>query len=150
MRRCNTRRDGQVEFRGQLVECPADSGGPWGLLLAPVKGEERAIGSKSADPCLCAVQVIADRPCHTRSEGNQPALSKFRLANHQELLVEINVLSLQSARFAHPQAQSVEEGQDHPVGFTPIGKAWITIQLSSKAQKTSNLVRVEEKWLARH
>jgi hypothetical protein len=87
--------------------------------------------------------------CHPRSERNQPVFAEFRFANHQELLVKVNVLSLQSAHFAHAQAQTIEKCEDHPIGFALIGSPRMGAQLSGEVEKAPNLVRAEEEWWER-
>jgi hypothetical protein len=98
---------------------------------------------------VCALQIIADRVCHPWSERNQPVFPEFRSANHQELLVKVNVLSLQSAHFAYAQAQTIEKCEYHPIGFASIGSPRVRAQLSGEVEKAPNLVRAEEKWWER-
>src|ERR1035437_6856342 len=95
------------------------------------------------------MQIIADRVWHPWSKRNQPVFPEFRFANHQELLVKVDILVLQSAHFAHAQAQAIEKHEDHPIGLASIGSPRMWALLSGEVEKAPNLVRAEEKWRKR-
>jgi hypothetical protein len=106
-------RRGQAERAGQLVE---DRAGRARVdAVAPVEGEQRRLVAGrslfTAAGCLAGDEFGDARPVR-----DKPALAELAAMHDQQGPLLVKVTQAQPARFPGPQAQSVAEGEDRPVG----------------------------------
>ena len=95
---------------------------------------------------LVLLEIAAQRAAHAGSERGQPALAELRLADVQVLTFEIEVPAAKPRDLAHPQSEPVHQGEDHPVGRSPMGCKGSVAQIGGTDEKPLDLRGLEQKW----
>jgi len=79
----------------------------------------------------------------TRSKWHKPAFGEFRLADHQEMSVKIDVTGAQARHFSYSQAQTIHEQKGKLIRLTSLGATRGVRQLSGGIQQLTCLTTVE-------
>src|SRR5947207_15026482 len=91
--RGNSGRDDQVEFRDQLVKGRTDCGRSNGPLVVFSKREQGAILRDRSQARFSASQKAGEFLRHSWPKGDKPILSKLRLADQKNRLIDIHVFA---------------------------------------------------------
>src|ERR1700722_8692748 len=110
----------QLKAGQQFVECPSNSVRANRRPFRLVKCKHRAVGRNRPKAPPSTIQKFCNREAHPWPEWDQSILSKFRLTNHQKLVLEIDVLAAQPRHFADAKPQTIQQHEDHPIDSSAV------------------------------
>jgi hypothetical protein len=87
--------------------------------LAATLGDEEVWARAAARMFVSSSRIASEHVPGGRMQWNKTRLSEFRIANGEDALLQINVLSLQCKRFAYAQAGHCESAKETVVGPPP-------------------------------